>query len=217
MGCCCSDCCKRNDDDSSQSSQEKNKRYASPAAHQGMTSPSAHQQNMKTGSNDYHTQILNLHTVHQNFMYEARRYQILVYRGQGFAEHHFIVVSDGVNEDITLELTVGGEKSNILLSQEKVMAAVNIYRGRRSDLENKGTVECTLHTLTEVAANILRRNPYYNLSSNNCQDFCNKFLNALQQETYMTDPTKAKIVGVGVTAGCVSSSAIVAHFAAGSR
>lgn len=169
----------------------------------------AHQQK-KTGSNDYHTKILNLHTLHQNFMYEVRRYQISVYRGQGFGEHHYIVVSDGVHEDITLELTVGGEKSNILLSQEKVIAEVKIYRGRKSDLENKGVVECTLHTLTEVAANILRRNPYYNLISNNCQDFCNKFLNALQQETYMTDPRKAEIAGGAAITGSIVGSALVA-------
>ena len=148
-------------------------------------------------------------------MYEVRRYQISVYRGQGFAEHHYIVVSDGVHEDVTLELTVRGtDRSNILLSKEKVITAVNIYQGRKSDLENKGVVECTLHTLTEIAANILRRNPYYNLVSNNCQDFCNKFLNALQQETYMTDPQKAAIGGAAITGGTISSVII---FAAGSK
>ena len=84
MGCCWSYCCPDNDNDSSQTSRDKNTRYASPAEQQGMRSAAAaaHQQKMKTGSNDYHTKILNLRTLHQNFMHEVRRYQISVYRGQ---------------------------------------------------------------------------------------------------------------------------------------
>ena len=73
-----------------------------------------------------------------------------------------------MNEDITLELTVDGEKSRILSSQEKVMGAVQIYREPKCDLDNKGVVECTLHMLTEIAANVLSRNPNYNLLNNNC-------------------------------------------------
>ena len=219
MGCCCSDCCC-DKDDSPQNFQDKRAEHHEmkyPSAvpeDQGMRYPSttAHQTATKTGTNDYHTQILNLPTLHQNFMYEVRRYQISVYRGR-FAEHHFIVVSDGVHEDITLELTVIGDKKSVLSGQEKVVAAVNIFRGDMNDLDKKGVVECTLHMLTEIAANILRRNPYYNLISNNCQDFCNKFLNELKQQTYMTDPQ----IGTGIATGVAASFVIGSRLAAGSR
>ena len=214
MGCCCSDCC-RDDDSTPKSFQDEKIRHSSAdLQRQGMgyASSATHRPTERTGSNDYHTKILNLQTLHKNFMHEVRRYQISVYRGH-FGAHHYIVISDGVNEDITLELTVDGEKSRILSSQEKVMAAVQIYREPKCDLDNKGVVECTLHMLTEIAANVLSRNPNYNLLNNNCQDFCNAFLNALKKKTYMTDPTKAEIV----TGSAIFSSMAASYLAAGSK
>lgn len=213
MGCCCSDCCCKNNNDSS---QDRMVSYAShDTEHQGTRylPPINHPKTKKIGSNDYHTAILNLDTLHGNFMDETRRYQILVYRGNSFGQHHYVVVSDGVNQDITLELTVAGEKSGILSGKEKVIAAVNIFRGRKSELEDKGVVECSLHMLTEIAADIIRRNTYYNLFNNNCQDFCNMFLDALNKQTYMTDPRKAMVGGTGT--GIISS--MVMMTAAGYR
>lgn len=163
------------------------------------------------GYNDFHAKILNLGTLHKNFMYTERRYQISLYRSIPFGGHHCIVVSDGVNEDITLELTVAGDKRAILSGQQETIPAVNIFNGDRRSLERKGTVECTLHKLTEIAANIIRRNPHYNFFSNNCQDFCNMFLDELSQETYMTDPQRAKMAGK--IASSVVGSTIVVHSA----
>ena len=213
MGSCCSDCCP-DDDSSSESFQDERIRHSTADQGMGYAPSAVHRSTEKTGSNDYHTKILNLQTLHQNFMHEKRRYQISVYRGRGqFGAHHFIVISDGVNEDITLELTVEGEMSRVLSSQEKVMAAVHIYRGAKSDLDNKGVVECTLYMLTKIAANVLRRNPYYQLLNNNRQDFCNAFLDALKLKTYMTDPTKAEIA----TGSTIFSSMAASSFAGGSR
>lgn len=186
-------------------------RYPNQDQGMGYDTHDTTQQTKNTGPNDYYVQILNLNTLHKNFMHKERRYQISVYRGHSFAEHHYIVVSDGVNEDITLELTVGGETSAMLSGQEKVIAKAIIFQGRRSELENKGVVECTLHMLTEIAAKIIRENSYYNLATNNCQTFCNMFLNALKQETYMTDPQKAAI---GIGSSFVGSVAVSASAAA---
>ena len=212
--------------------QQQGTRYASE--HQGMRCPNQHQsmeytnqdQGMRyathaapqptrnTGPNDYYIQILDLNTMHKNFMHEERRYKISVYRGHSFAAHHYIVVNDGVNEDITLGLTVGGDKSRMLSGQEKAIAQAIVFQGKRSELENKGTVECTLHMLTEIAEKIIRENPYYNLATNNCQTFCNMFLSALKQETYMTDPQKA---AVGIIGSSFVGSVGVSASAAASR
>ena len=215
MGCCCP---KNTQDEgiryASSTTEHQGMKYESPdTGHQGMRYGSQ-QETKNTGPNEYYAKILNLDTLHKNFMNKKRRYRISVYRGQSFGQHHFIVVSDGDNEDITLELTVAGEKSAILSGQEKVIAAVNIFHGSKSELENKGVVECTLHMLTEIATNVIRRNPHYNLLSNNCQDFCNKFLDMLKLETYMTDPQKAKIAGTGtsfVGSAAVTASALVRY------
>ena len=227
MGCCCS---KNTQDEGiryapSTTEHQEMKYESTDTRHQGMRygSPDTEHQGMRYGSqqetknsgpNEYYTKILNLDTLHKNFMNKKRRYRISVYRGQSFGQHHFIVVSDGDNEDITLELTVAGEKSAILSGQEKVIAAVNIFYGSKSELENKGVVECTLHMLTEIATNVIRRNPHYNLLSNNCQDFCNKFLDMLKLENYMTDPQKAIVGGTGtsfVGSAAVTASALVRY------
>ena len=178
--------------------------------HQGMgyATHAANQQINNTGPNDYYMQIVNLNTLHKNFMYETRRYQISVHRGHSFAQHHFIVVSDGVHEDITLELTVGGGVSTVLSSQENVIAEVNIFQGSKDDLDNKGVVNCTLQKLTEIAAAIIRENSCYNLVTNNCQTFCNKFLDKLELKTYMTDQKKATSkTGFSILGGSASTSA----------
>ena len=238
MGCCCS---KNTQDEgiryAPSTTEHQGIKYESPdTGHQGMRYgfpdtehqgmrygfPDTEHQGMKygtqqetknTGPNEYYEKILNLDTLHKNFMNKKRRYRISVYRGQSFGQHHFIVVSDGDNEDITLELTVAGEKPAILSGQEKVIAAVNIFYGSKSELENKGVVECTLHMLTEIATNVIR-NPHYNLLSNNCQDFCNKFLDTLKQETYMTDPQKVMVAGAGTSfagSAAVTTSALVRY------
>ena len=169
------------------------------------------QQSRNTGPNDYYIQIVNLNTLHKNVMYKERSYQISVYRGHSFGQHHYIVIDDGDNECVTLGLTVGGGKRRILSGQEKAKAEVNLFQGSKSDLDKKGVVECTLHKLTEIAAAIITENSYYNLVTNNCQTFCNKFLDALRQETYMTDPQKAAVEITGTSfVGSVAVSASAA-------
>ena len=210
MGCCCPKN-TQNEGMSYKSPVNKHQGISPDTEHQGMGyATAATQQSRNTGPNDYYIQIVNLNTLHKNFMHKERRYQISVYQGS-FGQHHYIVVSDGVNEDITLELTVGGGKSRILSGQEKAKAEVNIFQGSKSDLDKKGVVECTLHMLTEIAAAIIRENPYYNLVTNNCQTFCNKFLDALRQETYMTDPQRAAVGIIGTSfVGSVAVSASAA-------
>ena len=128
--------------------------YKSPVTkHQGISPDSEHQgmgyataatqQSRNTGPNDYYIQIVNLNTLHKNVMYKERRYKILVYQGRSFGQHHYIVIDDGDNESITLGLTVGGGKSRILSGQEKAIPEVNLFQGRKDDLDKRGVVECS--------------------------------------------------------------------------
>ena len=113
--------------------------YKSPVTkHQGISPDTEHQdmgyataatqQSRNTGPNDYYIQIVNLNTLHKNVMYKERSYQISVYRGHSFGQHHYIVIDDGDNECVTLGLTVGGGKRRILSGQEKAKAEVNLSK-----------------------------------------------------------------------------------------
>ena len=191
-------------------SQDARTGHGSPTTdHQGMEygSPTTQQETEDIIPNDFYTAIIKLPTLHKNFMHLRRGYHIKVYRGKCFGQHHYIVIHDGVNEDITLELAAVGEKSAISETGEVTAVVRTLVGAKCSSLEHKGYVELTLYALTKVAADIINTNPHYNLLCNNCQDFCNKFLKALNIKTYMTDSEKA--AKIGVVAGYAASSSIV--------
>ena len=103
------------------------------------------------------------------------------------------MLSDGENDDIILGLQVNAGKKQAIAGQERSIAQVAIFNGNKSKLENKGKVLCTLNELATRAERVLASNQQYNLLSNNCQTFCNKFLAANGLPTYSTDITKTVI------------------------
>ena len=100
------------------------------------------------------------------------------------------MISDGKNKGITFGLTVVATKQQAIVGQERATAEVEIFKENRSQPEVKGEVICTLYEPAEKAGNILDNNPHYNLLTNNCQTFCNKFLEENGLSSYSTDIQK---------------------------
>lgn len=159
-------------------------------------------------SNAYFREIMKLPTLHQNLMLDLRKYRISLYKYAGILSHHAIVISDGQNEDITLELTVDGEKTKIMKGMQEVIPRSVVFKEDKSGLIDKGVVECTLYELTDIATGILNSDPNYNWFSNNCQDFCKKFLDETISETYMTDKEKVIYTAAGASVSASSSSTL---------
>ena len=134
-------------------------------------------------------------------MHHTKRYTIFLHRQ---LLHHAIVISDGKNDAITFELTVRDGKAGAMILGGRTIAKVVVYTGNMNDLEKFGEVTCTLYELTKIAAGILNSNRQYGWLSNNCQHFCNRFLEANGLPSYTTDTRKA------VTAGVVAGAATVA-------
>lgn len=166
-----------------------------------LQTPSSHQE-VDTGepphsfvevvrSNAYFREIMKLPTEHQKLMLDSRKYRISLYKYAGILSHHAIVISDGQNEDITLELTVDGEKTDKMKGLQEAIPRSVVFKENKSGLEDMGVVECTLYKLTDIATGILNSDPNYNWLSNNCQNFCKRFLEKTISATYQTDKEKA--------------------------
>ena len=87
-------------------------------------------------------------------------------------------------------------KSQAISGKEKAIAKVTEFRGDKNSLEFKGEVNCSLYELAERAARVLDSNRQYNWLSNNCQNFCNKFLETNGLPTYQTDVETVQSVGL---------------------
>ena len=108
-------------------------------------------------------QIVNLPTKHKNFMLDIKLYQILSYRPP--LSHHAIVISDGWNEDITLELS----KDKL----DKTVPKSTVFNGDKDFLTEVGEKQTSLYEQTDIAQRVFDNHGEYDLLSNNCQDFCN--------------------------------------------
>ena len=158
-------------------------------------------------ANDFSEGIMNLNTRHRDFMKKRRNYTISVDHQQLIGGHHIIVISDGKHEDITFELTVKGSKLSAAVGQEEAVAKVAIYDGsNRNYLERKGEVYRTLHELAKTAANILNSDRQYNWLSNNCQHFCNTFLEVHGLPSYTTDTRKVVTGAAAVGAAAAAAT-----------
>jgi len=143
------------------------------------------QQNESSGDNKFSNLINQFKTrneVDSRKCYKLSVYRYKIHHSTNFAAHHVIVISDGSNTDITFGLTV-----NTKQQYERAKAEVKNFKGDKSQLEFKGQVVSTLYELAKKADMILDDNPHYKLLSNNCQNFCNKFLEKNGLPTYSTD------------------------------
>ena len=140
-------------------------------------------------------------------MRKRKTYTIYLHRD---SYHHAIVINDGRNVPITLELTVMGGKASAMIAGGRTIAKVVVFTDDTNDLNKRGEVTCTLYELTQKAAEILNSNRNYNWISNNCQHFCTRFLEANGLPSYTTDTRK---VATGVAAGAAAGAATAATIA----
>ena len=181
--------------------------------HQGMANPSSlsfigssysssstHLQ-QTTGHNDFYDEIIELGTLHINSIHIEQMHTISVLQG---SYHHAIVISDGRLAPIKFELTVTGRKAGAMIVGGRTIAMVSVFRGDINDLDKRGEVTCTLYELTRKAAEIMNSDRNYNWISNNCQNFCTRFLEANGLPSCTTDTRK--VVTAGVAAGTAAAT-----------
>ena len=155
--------------------------------------------------NDFYDELIELEgTLHKNFVRKRKTYTIYLHRD---SYHHAIVISDGRNVPITLELTVMGGKAGAVMGGGRTIAKVVVFTGDTNDVEEFGEVTCTLYELTQKAAEIINSDRNYNWISNNCQNFCTRFLEANGLPSYTTDTRK--VVTAGVAAGAAAATAAI--------
>ena len=152
--------------------------------------------------------IMGLDSSHKEMLTKNLCYKVYVHRP--FVGHHCIVLVDdqGLCGCLTLELTVM-EDSDVPDGQavHKVAPKVQLYSGDVNELSYKGEVQCTLERLSEHAYEVLSSMGAYNLAFNNCQHFCDNFLEKIGLPGHMTDTAK---IGFGslVVAAVVGIAAI---------
>ena len=138
---------------------------------------------------------------------ETLEYDVFVHRST-FADnfHHKIVLKANQYKlgYVTVEL---GKNDNY----SQILAQSLVYQGDVSELEFKGTVTATLRQLADIAMEILVEMGDYRLAGNNCQNFCNKFLErvGLVDGKYMTTAKKGAI-GTAVIGGIAVAGLIAA-------
>ena len=116
-------------------------------------------------------------------------YETYVHRpGLSGTFHDCIVLRAKVRKDlgyITLELST---------DRSQIIAMSREFQGESSGLKFKGEVNATLEELATTAMNILIGMGSYNVVNNNCQDFCNTFLERvdLKSGKYVTTAAIAK-------------------------
>ena len=132
-------------------------------------------------------------TCYADVLDERMKYNIYVHKA-GFSGnfHHAIVVCDVEEkyEYVTLELGKEG----------RVVPRCQQFQGKKRDLNFRKEVECTFREMCQEAIEILRRMGSYLLLGNNCQNFCNHFLESMGAKKYMTTASQ---LGVGLAIGAV--------------
>jgi len=152
--------------------------------------------------------IMGLDSSHKKIIDKNLCYKVYVHCP--FVDHHCIVLVDdlGLCGCLTLELTIM-EDSDVPDGQasHKVAPKVQLYSGDVNKLSYKGKVQCTLESLCEDAYKVLSSMGTYDLAFNNCQHFCDNFLEKIGLPGHMTDTAKISIGGL-LVAGAVGIGAI---------
>lgn len=163
--------------------------------------------------NEFYDELIELQgTLHKNFIHHRKKYTVFVHQTPLFnGGHHAIVISDEINDPITFELTIMSGKAGAVFIGGRTIAKVVIYEGDMSTIKKFGEVTCTLYELTQTAANVLNSDRQYNWLSNNCQHFCNRFLEAHDLPTYSTDTRKVvtAVAAAGTTAAVATFCTVI--------
>ena len=125
---------------------------------------------------------------------EPMEFDIGVYRwGFNGTCHHCIVVSSTLHGCVTLELCQDPETRS-----GRIIPMCQQFNESVKDVEWKIRVNCTFKQLAEIAMEVWEKMGSYSLVGNNCQDFCNDFLECTSAPPYMTTRQNAKRGSTGV-------------------
>lgn len=140
-------------------------------------------------------------TSYGSVLKERMKFTIYVHR-EGIQRnfHHKIVVANQKHGFITLELS---------MNEKRVVPVCEQFHGEVKELEWKKEVECTFEELAKDAIELLRNMGRYSLISNNCQNFCNSFLDTIEAPQYMTTAKQAAIIGAGIGIGLLGAVVLI--------
>jgi len=174
---------------------------ATPRATQSVSNSSTSAYNEAVSFYDL---IMRLNSGHREIMSERLCYKVYVHCP--FVGHHCIVLVDdqGLYGCLTLELTV--VVNNDVpdgRATSTVAPNVRLYSGDVRQLSYKGRVRCTLETLSEYAYEVLSSMGPYNVALNNCQHFCNNFLEKIGLPGHVTDTARIGY-GTALVAGALA-------------
>lgn len=125
---------------------------------------------------------------------EPMEFDIGVYRwGFNGTCHDCIVVSSTLHGCVTLELCQDPETRS-----GRIIPMCQQFNESVKDVEWKIRVNCTFKQLAEIAMEVWEKMGSYSLVGNNCQDFCNGFLERTSAPPYMTTRQNAKRGSTGV-------------------
>jgi hypothetical protein len=131
-------------------------------------------------------------TAYRVFLNIHLKYDVYVYRGGFSRDFHDQVVLRAKEYNnlgfVTMEL--GKNESS------QIVAKSIMFQGDKSKLEHKGTIEGCLEDFAVLAMDILISMGRYALVGNNCQNFCNKFLEKVGLEDGQYITTVAVLFGV---------------------
>jgi len=150
--------------------------------------------------------IMELDSSHKEIMSKDMNFKVYVHCP--FVGHHCIVLADeqGLRGHLTLELTLSrGSDVPDGQAKHRVAPKVQLYSGDVNKLSYKGKVQSTLERLSEDAYRVLSSMGNYDLAFNNCQHFCDNFLEEIGLPGHMTDTAKigyggllaAAVFGIG--------------------
>ena len=125
---------------------------------------------------------------------ENLTYKVYSIRGSEFGAHESIVLTTDDEHFITVELgfiIVDGKKHIYPVTR-------SLSKSKKSKMEYRGTIEAKGEELIGKAVAVMKQFGSYFKFCNNCQNFCNMYVEAigLKKAQTLTDGDKAKIAGI---------------------
>lgn len=121
-------------------------------------------------------------------------YKVYSFRGSGFGAHKSIVLTTDDEHFVTVEL--GFIKVNGIKHIYPVTRSID--KSAKAKMEYLGEIEATGQELIGKAVAVMKHFGSYFKLCNNCQDYCNKYTEAigLKQARTLTDRDKVALAGI---------------------
>ena len=127
-------------------------------------------------------------------------YEVYSIRGSAFGAHKSIVLTTDDEHFFTVELgfiKVNGKKHIYPVTQ-------SINKSEKAKMEYLGKIKATGKDLIVMAVAVMKRFGSYDKACNNCQDYCNKYAEAIglpEHAQTLTDGDKVALAGSLATIG----------------